>query len=184
MTWKIDVRLYSSVYSVQLSVQCTVRGQLPNVVLTNVRLSCWFYLWGSDVICAFILIIICCEILGLWVGSHTTCVLAECAYVLWHVLIMKRFTSDVLQSCPTSLCYHDGLLRLPCKRFSFLFDCLFSRDTSTRQCTHTCTHTHIDRVTFYSADADSSWLTQVDLFPYPAAPVSSCSGSFNALCTT
>lgn len=86
MTWKIDVRLYSS-----------VRGQLPNVVLTNMCLSCWFYLWGSDVICAFILIIICCEISGLWVGSHTTCVSAECAYVLWHVLIMKRFTSDVFQ---------------------------------------------------------------------------------------
>lgn len=175
MTWKIDVHLYSS-----------VRGQLPNVVLTNMCLSCWFYLWGSDVICAFILIIICCEISGLWVGSHTTCVSAECAYVLWHV---KRFiinTSDVLQSFPTSLCYHDALLRLLCKRFGFLFDSLFSRDTSTLQCTHMCTHTHThtQTVTFYSADADSSWLTQVDLFPYPAAPVSPCSGSFNALCTT
>lgn len=119
MTWKIDVRLYSS-----------VRGQLPNVVLTNMCLSCWFYLWGSDVICAFILIIICCEISGLWVSqqsAHTFC-------DMWNVSLLIRRT--------TTLCYHDALLRLPCKRFGFLFDCLFSRDTSTLQCTHMCTHTH------------------------------------------
>lgn len=171
MTWKIDVRLYSS-----------VRGQLPNVVLTNMCLSCWFYLWGSDVICAFILIIICCEISGLWVGSHTTCVSAECAYVLWHVLIMKRFTSDVFQHLFATMMPFCG-----CRVKDLAFYLIVYFPEIPALCNaRTCapTHTHTQTVTFYSADADSSWLTQVDLFPYPAAPVSPCSGSFNALCTT
>lgn len=36
-------------------------------------------------------------------------------------------------------------------------------------------------VTLPSADADSTWLTQVDLSPYAAAPLSPLSAPFNAL---
>lgn len=168
MTWKIDVRLYSS-----------VRGQLPNVVLTNMCLSCWFYLWGSDVICAFILIIICCEISGLWVSqqsAHTFC-------DMWNVsLLIRRTFCRVFQHLFATMMPFCG-----CRVKDLAFYLIVYFPEIRALCNaRTCapTHTHTQTVTFYSADADSSWLTQVDLFPYPAAPVSPCSGSFNALCTT
>lgn len=73
---------------------------------------------------------------------------------------------------------------------TFPLDCLFSSSTNicarTHARTQTCTrtHTHTHAVTLSSADADSSWLTQVDLSrpPFPAAPVSPCSASFHVPC--
>ncbi len=59
----------------------------------------------------------------------------------------------------------------------FQFGCLFFSNMSI--CTHIHTRWHVFPLS--SADADSSWLTQVDLFPHPAAPVSPCSAPFNAL---
>lgn len=135
----------------------------------------------------------CCKLLDFWGRSHTTCVSAEYTYMLWHVLIMKHVRHFVdltlfLQSMTASLCYHDAFLLcllsksfLHMEKMCFLF-LLFIFHHYEHMHAHTHTHTHV--VTISSSDADSSWLTQVDLFPYPAAPVSPCSASSMHYSTT
>lgn len=83
-------------------------------------------------------------------------------YMSWHALVMKLCVmpfSLFLQSPP--------LWFVHISKISMLFDSLFSKHGYTVH-----DHARALTVTLSSADADSTWLTQVDLSPYAAAPLS------------